>query len=132
MPVGRIVPGLVSPHVAVTGLQGWMKQNLAQLQDVTALPRIGNATWGSETIVPHSLQDVSRFEDRFHGRVDMHTRTLDASAHLEDVNEAVMQDVVDVVGQTLNGRAADIFDALSTMRSLQIHDATTEPKSSEL
>ena len=97
-----------------------------------ALPRIGNATWGSETIVPHSLQDVSRFEDRFHGRVDMHTRTLDASAHLEDVNEAVMQDVVDVVGQTLNGRAADIFDALSTMRSLQIHDATTEPKSSEL
>jgi hypothetical protein len=35
-------------------------------------------------------------------------RTLDAPAHFEDLNESVVQDVVDVVGQT------HIFDALST------------------
>jgi hypothetical protein len=37
--------------------------------------------------------------------------------------------VVHVVWQALNGRAADIFDAFSTMRSPQAHDATTEAKS---
>ena len=40
-----------------------------------------------------------------------------------------MEYVVDVVGHTLNGRAAHIFNTLSTMRSPQAHDATTEPKS---
>src|SRR5262252_2501990 len=47
------------------------------------------------------------------------------------INEAVVQYVVDDVGQTVNGRAAHIFDALSTMQSLQAHDAITEPKSRE-
>jgi hypothetical protein len=36
--------------------------------------------------------------------------------------------VVDVVGQTINGRAAHIFDALSTWSSLQAHDAAAEPE----
>ena len=99
-----------------------------QLQDVKA-PPLDNANWSSETIILHSLQDFARLKDRLHGRLDKHICTLDASAHLEDVNEAVVQDVVDVVGQTLNGRAAHFFDALSTSRSLQAHDATTEPKS---
>jgi hypothetical protein len=53
----------------------------------------------------------------------MRIRTLDAPAHLEDLNVAVMQYVVDVGGQTLNGRAVHVFDALSTTRSLQAHDA---------
>src|SRR5262245_28871832 len=58
----------------------------------------------------------------------MRIRTLDAPAHLEDLNVAVMQYVVDVVGQTPNARAAHIFDALSTTRSLRAHGATTEAK----
>jgi hypothetical protein len=57
----------------------------------------------------------------------MRIRALDAPAHLEDLNVAVMQYVVDVVGQTLNGRAAHVFDALSTTWSLRAHDATKEP-----
>ena len=47
------------------------------------------------------------------------------------INEAVVQYVVDDVGQTVNGRAAHIFDALSTMQSLQAHDAITEPNPRE-
>src|SRR5262245_1934910 len=83
----------------------------------------------SETCVPHTLQHIPRFSDGLPGRIDHRIRTLDAPAHLDDVNEAVVQDVVDVVGQTLNGRAAHIFEAHSTTRTLRAHDATTKPKS---
>src|SRR5262249_31146760 len=82
----------------------------------------------SETCFPHALQHIARFNDRLPGRIDKGIRTLDAPAHPENVDEAVVQDAVDVVGQTLNGRAALIFDTHS-MRSLQAQ--TTEPKSRE-
>ena len=101
-----------------------MKRNAVTLQDVAALPQIGNAEACSETTVPQALQQFARFKDRLSGRVDMRIRTLDAPAHLEDLDEAVVQDIVDVVGQTLNRRAAHIFDTLSTMGNLQPHDAT--------
>jgi len=40
--------------------------------------------------------------------LDVSIPTLDAPAHLDDVNEAVLQDVVNVVGQTRTGRATRI------------------------
>jgi|SRR5262245_47198576 len=88
-------------------------------QDVAASSQIGNANRRaarSETCGARALQHIPRVNDRLSGRVDMRIRTRDAPAHLEDLNVAVVQYVVDVAGQTLNGRAAYIFDALLTTR----------------
>ena len=52
--------------------------------------------------------------DCLHGCFDERVKFLDASAHLENVYEAVVQHVVDVFGQTLDGRAAHFFHAQPT------------------
>jgi len=62
---------------------------------------------------PGCCKHIERVNERLHRRINMHISILDAPAHLEGVNEAVVQHVVDVAWQALNGRAADIFDALS-------------------
>jgi hypothetical protein len=75
-----------------------------------------------------ALQHLSRFKNSFSGLLDKSIHALDASAHLEDLNEAVAQHVVDVVGLTLNGRAAHIFGAPSvTHGRLAFHDANPKP-----
>jgi len=77
-----------------------------------------------------ALQHFSRFKNSFPGPVHVSIGAFDASEHPEDVNEAVVQHVVDVVGQTVNGRAAHIFDALSaTHGRLAFHGATPQPAS---
>src|SRR5262249_6123173 len=53
----------------------------------------------SETLAPHALQQVVRSKDRFFGRVDLRIHTLDASKHPENVHEAAVQHVVDLVRQ---------------------------------
>src|SRR5262249_1225111 len=57
----------------------------------------------------------------------MRIHTLDASEHLENAHEAMVQHVVDFVRQALNVRAADIFNALAKTRIPHGHDGTLEP-----
>ena len=60
----------------------------------------------------------------------MGVRSVNASAHLYNIREAVMQETVDVIRQTFAIRDAQILDPLSAARSRQaLPDASTEPPS---
>src|SRR5215475_5187059 len=97
--------------MAALALQGGMNWNSDTGKDLAA-----STQWQrqSEAVVSHALQRVARLMDRLHGLFDKHVCTLDTSAHPENVHEAVVQHVVDVVGEALDGGAAHIFDAPST------------------
>jgi hypothetical protein len=87
----------------------------------------------SETLASEALQHFSRLKNSSPGLFDKGVCTLNASAHLENVHEAVVQHVVDIVGQAPNGRTAPIFDALSETRSrLDYHNATSKPAAPSL
>jgi len=82
----------------------------------TQLQEIAASSYWSETVVLHALQQIRRFKDRLHRRLETPIQILDASAHFENAHETVVQHVIDVVRQALNGRAADIFNAFSAAR----------------
>ena len=69
-------------------------------------PRFGAQGVISETLAPHALQHVARFKDRVRGHPPRYAHPHSRFFYLENVYEAVVQHVVDVVGQALNGGTA--------------------------
>ena len=69
-----------------------------------------------------------RFKNSFHGLVDKSIYAVDASAHHDNIHEAVVQHVVNVVRQAFDSRNAQILDPLSTARiRVAFHAAQPQP-----
>jgi hypothetical protein len=82
-----------------------------------------------EMLSAEALQHFPRFKNSFPGQVDMSICALDASAHLGNIDEAVVEHVIDVVRYAFDGRDAQILDPLSAVRiRVTFHDAALNPR----
>src|SRR5262249_30285709 len=78
-------PGPVRGSARI-GLQGGMKRNADAPSGCSGIAPDGQLLARVLTVVPQAIQHIERVNERLHGQIELPIRTLDAPAHLEDVN----------------------------------------------